>query len=597
MYLKTQLAHTSYESYFSIFESIFRLPESVPMYYVPGNHDIPLGPNRLFSPQARDRYARHFSAPNKILEIANHSLILLDAVGLVEEDYRRYAAEMQFGEWDGIEGGVIEFVKGLGERELQVRANERLTHCAEPPAGPKILLSHIPLARPESASCGPFRESGRISKGAGPGYQNLLGSETSRFLLEALKPSIVFSGDDHDYCDLTHHNGVREITLKSFSSTTGIRRPGLQLLSLVPPDSAAPYTTQKTIADRPCFLPDQAGVYTWVYLPVAILTVLFLFVTNVRSAWRKWASSGNSIYGDLKSRVSPGMPSGDFPTSAGPRRASDRPAPLTLPSRKSSQHLNGLTMLTPSTSSFAARPHRLSSMVDVRSAYSAPVSPTASPRMNSYDEKDDDVESVLETPNISRRSSYIYMNGNHNVHNGHGDASSYHTSGPLTSEPPSYFLPVPPGAEPTSNGLGFGYATPSTGSSMGMRRASSTNLNPPASGSVSPAHGSSFTHLPNGVSRRVTMPRALTSASDWAAAAKAKEKSVFGVMVDSLPVPGSSRRGRAGATATFDAVRGFLRWTWKSRNGVVARSWKETLKVAWPAAIVWVVVNALFFLD
>jgi hypothetical protein len=88
------------------------------MYYVPGNHDIPLGPNRLFSPLARDRYARHFSSPNEILTIANHSLILLDAVGLVEEDYRRYAAEMQFGEWDGIEGGVIEFVKGLGERKL-----------------------------------------------------------------------------------------------------------------------------------------------------------------------------------------------------------------------------------------------------------------------------------------------------------------------------------------------------------------------------------------------------------------------------------------------------------------------------------------------
>jgi len=107
----------SYETYFSIFKSIFRLPEGVPMYYAAGNHDIPLGPNRLFSPLARDRYAQHFSPPNSILEVANHSLILLDSVGLVEEDYRRYAAEMQFGEWDGVAGGVIEFVKDLGESE------------------------------------------------------------------------------------------------------------------------------------------------------------------------------------------------------------------------------------------------------------------------------------------------------------------------------------------------------------------------------------------------------------------------------------------------------------------------------------------------
>jgi hypothetical protein len=90
------------------------------MYYVPGNHDLPLGPNKLFSPHARDRYAKHFSPPNAVLEIANHSLILLDAVGLVEEDYRRYAAEMQFGEWDGVKGGVIEFVKSLEDGKFVV---------------------------------------------------------------------------------------------------------------------------------------------------------------------------------------------------------------------------------------------------------------------------------------------------------------------------------------------------------------------------------------------------------------------------------------------------------------------------------------------
>jgi hypothetical protein len=94
------------------------------MYFVPGNHDLPLGPNRLFSPHARDRYASHFSPPNAILEIANHSLILLDAVGLVEEDYRRYAAEMQFGEWDGVEGGVIEFVKSLGDGKSCLEGGE-----------------------------------------------------------------------------------------------------------------------------------------------------------------------------------------------------------------------------------------------------------------------------------------------------------------------------------------------------------------------------------------------------------------------------------------------------------------------------------------
>jgi hypothetical protein len=42
---------------------------------------------------------------------------MLDAPSLVEEDYRRYAAEVQLGEWEGVQGGVIEFIKTLGDGE------------------------------------------------------------------------------------------------------------------------------------------------------------------------------------------------------------------------------------------------------------------------------------------------------------------------------------------------------------------------------------------------------------------------------------------------------------------------------------------------
>lgn len=62
----------------------------------------------------------------------------------------------------------------------------------DPPPGPKILISHIPLARPESSTCGPLREKGKLLKGAGIGYQNLLGSETTRFLLNYLKPDAIY---------------------------------------------------------------------------------------------------------------------------------------------------------------------------------------------------------------------------------------------------------------------------------------------------------------------------------------------------------------------------------------------------------------------
>lgn len=45
---------------------------------------------------------------------------MLDAPTLVEEDYRRYAAEVQLTEWESKAGGTIEFVKKVGRGELQM---------------------------------------------------------------------------------------------------------------------------------------------------------------------------------------------------------------------------------------------------------------------------------------------------------------------------------------------------------------------------------------------------------------------------------------------------------------------------------------------
>lgn len=55
-----------------------------------------------------------------------------------------------------------------------------------------ILLTHIPLSRTETADCGPLREKGGIRKGAGPGYQSMLGKQTTSFLLKTLEPLVVF---------------------------------------------------------------------------------------------------------------------------------------------------------------------------------------------------------------------------------------------------------------------------------------------------------------------------------------------------------------------------------------------------------------------
>lgn len=260
---------------------------------------------------------------------------------------------------------------------------------------------------------------------------------------------MVFSGDDHDYCDVTHANHIREVTIKSFSASAGVRRPGFQLLSLVPPRPG-----QTSLADKPCSLPDQIGAYYNVYAPLAILTLAFLLITNIR---RAWFSSSSPI-----------------PLSKREKEPSKFLRQTALPTRKSQQHLSALTMTTPRERHSSPAP-------------SAPTSPLVSPMIGF----EDDLEQGM-SPSMSRRSSY--------------------------------------GAELDSTA-------------------------------------------------RPRQPRML-SASDWAAAARAKDVSVLSLATDSR---GPLRR-----------AHGFIRWLWRSRNSVWGKSWREFFTVVGPGVLVWGVVNAFF---
>ena len=53
----------------------------------------------------------------------------------------------------------------------------------------------------------------------------------------------------------------------------GIRHPGYQLLSLVPP---SPDRGTPSFAHQPCLLPDQLGIYLNAYIPLLALTLITL---------------------------------------------------------------------------------------------------------------------------------------------------------------------------------------------------------------------------------------------------------------------------------------------------------------------------------
>ena len=72
-----------------------------------------LGVASAFSKHVRLRYEYHFGRANQLLVKANHSLVLLDAPGIVDEDYMRAGHGTSFEEWIPLRDGAIEFVKGL----------------------------------------------------------------------------------------------------------------------------------------------------------------------------------------------------------------------------------------------------------------------------------------------------------------------------------------------------------------------------------------------------------------------------------------------------------------------------------------------------
>lgn len=75
------------------------------------------------------------------------------------------------------------------------------------------------------------------------------------------------------------HGPIREVTVKSFSMSVHIRRPGFQLLSLVDPAKLA-NPDLKSFADIPCLLPDQSRIYTSFYAPCILFTILILVLLN-----------------------------------------------------------------------------------------------------------------------------------------------------------------------------------------------------------------------------------------------------------------------------------------------------------------------------
>lgn len=182
---------------------------------------------------------------------------------------------------------------------------------------------------------------------------------------------------------------MREITVKTFSEATGIRRPGFQLLTLFQPSPAL--TTSHL--DMPCFLPDARGIYYTVYFPLALVTALLLLICNIRQPRRYQASSieaeaASSSSGGSSPLLSPLL------LSPNPRISIQLSVRSPMPNSASKFYSASHARLTPRPSSPLA-------------------SPRPSPRSATFNGEDEDYDELYPAQYATRKDDRppVFLNG------------------------------------------------------------------------------------------------------------------------------------------------------------------------------------------
>ncbi|KAI0505697.1 hypothetical protein F5B22DRAFT_626932 [Xylaria bambusicola] len=292
---------------------------------LPGNHDLGFGAEVKLP--VRHRFNAYFGETNRVDVIGNHTFVSVDTVSL-SADTSNMKNQVDLGQIYGPVNDFLDEVKARKRRAVQKELRfwrgdveeVVLEHKVEeledadysnlptmdPGEGasdfPTILLTHVPLYRERGTPCGPMREHwpptnppkgqtgpvipdhrNAISVSGGYQYQNVLSDEDSIKLIKSIGNVIhVFSGDDHDYCEVVHSpekENVREITVKSFSMAMGVPTPGFQMVSLYNPvddqGKPLPSSTGRTMQTHLCLLPNQLSMFL-TYAILGVLTILVL---------------------------------------------------------------------------------------------------------------------------------------------------------------------------------------------------------------------------------------------------------------------------------------------------------------------------------
>ncbi|EPZ36855.1 hypothetical protein O9G_005272 [Rozella allomycis CSF55] len=179
------------------------------VYYVAGNHDIGFGSTTVVG------VIEDFKRNTK--QDLNYSVKLPHSYVLVVVNTMALEVDDSIKELKDYKNDAMQFIKSFSNH-----TKEKI-----------ILVSHVPLYRPPRTKCGGQRTTSQsIEQHKGYQYQNLISQANTDFVFSYIKPEIVLSGDDHDFCQIKHPHGVVEVTVPTFSWLQGNDYPGMGLMRL-----------------------------------------------------------------------------------------------------------------------------------------------------------------------------------------------------------------------------------------------------------------------------------------------------------------------------------------------------------------------------
>ncbi|SSD60759.1 related to Cell division control protein 1 [Saccharomycodes ludwigii] len=230
---------------------------------LPGNHDIGFGDTVVES--SYNRFETYFGETSSIMDLGNHTFVLVDTISMSDSKIPHISQK------------VYDFL-------------DRVESYRTQSAFPRILLTHVPLYRiPDTQTCGFERESTKLfPMMKGDQYQTVIDQQRSSVVLSKVDPKLIFSGDDHDYCHVTHEfevsyknekaiHSAEEITTKSSAMNMGIKKPAVHLLSLYNPLYSYVTKETKTYENFVCYLPDPYKPL-FCYAIAALLTLFYVIL-------------------------------------------------------------------------------------------------------------------------------------------------------------------------------------------------------------------------------------------------------------------------------------------------------------------------------